>query len=325
MAITLYADVSATDTYWFVTDAGDDLDDLAFPSLCSIGSEQVEITGLNHNPVPREGVRAVFVSRRRNNTTPATHPAGATLAPVVGSGESGGAAVPDPSGAPDGQVVVTLNEELVLGSTLAAVDTVTGAIASVQAQASEDNGQASVTSIATDALDMGATVSSAATTDGGAALVQHTATAAEGTATARLDAATGTGVAEARVAVTSPDGLTVLSGITATHEAGGDDSLVITDGFGLTGEPDEVLTADATVGSKWAPPVDPLTSAGAIVISAAAATNILTLAADGSWEINGAQWIEGRADGLIVHIPTSDPTVAGALWNNNGVVMVSAG
>lgn len=94
--------VSASDSPWTLTAP---ITVSSFPAEYTIDSEQVLITGGAH---PRWSV-----TRGQNGSARAAHAAGAALTAGWGGGGGG---VPDPSGAPDGQVPTVLSEEYVLGN-----------------------------------------------------------------------------------------------------------------------------------------------------------------------------------------------------------------
>lgn len=62
----------------------------------------------------------------------------------------------------------------------------------------------------------------------------------------------------------------------------------------------------------------------AINTATAAITALSTAITTASLTVTGASVIDG-ADVTMANLPTSDPTVAGQLWSNSGVLTVSAG
>lgn len=80
MAITLLADVAATDTNLVVTDTG--FASRTFPFLGLLGSELVEVEGGGFNSAAAGGTYHLIARRGVGGSTKASHSATATITPV---------------------------------------------------------------------------------------------------------------------------------------------------------------------------------------------------------------------------------------------------
>ena len=67
----------------------------------------------------------------------------------------------------------------------------------------------------------------------------------------------------------------------------------------------------------------PVTSTNGFVGAVTGAVTATTVAASGTLAVTGNSTLSGTANVII--IPTVDPAVAGAIWNNAGTLAVSAG
>ena len=67
----------------------------------------------------------------------------------------------------------------------------------------------------------------------------------------------------------------------------------------------------------------PVTSTAGFIGAVTGAVTATTVAASGTLAVTGNSTLSGTANVII--IPTVDPAVAGAIWNNAGTLAVSAG
>ena len=67
----------------------------------------------------------------------------------------------------------------------------------------------------------------------------------------------------------------------------------------------------------------PVTSTNGFVGAVTGAVTATTVTASSTLDVTGDATLSGTANVII--IPTSDPGVAGAIWNNAGTLAVSAG
>ncbi len=67
----------------------------------------------------------------------------------------------------------------------------------------------------------------------------------------------------------------------------------------------------------------PVTSTNGFVGAVTGAVSATTISASSTLAVTGNSTLSGTANVII--IPTSDPGVAGAIWNNGGTLSVSAG
>jgi hypothetical protein len=67
----------------------------------------------------------------------------------------------------------------------------------------------------------------------------------------------------------------------------------------------------------------PVTSTNGFVGAVTGAVTATTVTASGTLAVTGNSTLSGTANVII--IPTVDPAVAGAIWNNAGTLAVSAG